>query len=72
MKKRWFGKDGIWEREQKIINSLNTLFKHNIKLQNFWKTEFSSEKEMKKKFLKVLKDIKKEMQTLKKTWLSSS
>jgi len=70
MKKRGFGKDGIWEKEQKIMTSLNTLFKENIKLQHFWNSDFSSEKEMKIKFLRILKTIKAEMLFLKKTWMS--
>ena len=70
MKKRGFGKDGIWEREEKIMKSINVLFKENIKLQRFWKQEFHSEKEMKVKFLRILKNIKREMLILKKTWLN--
>jgi hypothetical protein len=70
MKERGFGKDGIWERERQLITSLNTLFKENIKLQRFWDSNFSSEKEMKIKFLRILKKIKREMMVLKKTWLN--
>jgi hypothetical protein len=51
----------IWKKEKMIISSLKNLNNSSLKLKYFWNSHFIWEKEMKIKFINLLKDIKKEI-----------
>ncbi len=55
------------EKKEKIKNNLMRLNKESKKLKYFWKINFKSEKEIKDSFVRILKNIKREIKIMKNT-----
>ena len=55
------------EKKEKIKNNLMRLNKESKKLKYFWKINFKSEKEIKDSFVRILKNIKREVKIMKNT-----
>ena len=55
------------EKKEKIKNNLVRLNKESKKLKYFWKINFKSEKEIKDSFVRILKNIKREIKIMKNT-----
>lgn len=54
-------------KESKIKENLIKLNKESLKLRNFWNINFKSEKEIKDSFIRILKNIKREISLMKDT-----
>lgn len=54
-------------KESKIKLNLIKLNKESLKLRNFWNIHFKSEKEIKDSFIRILKNIKREIWLMKET-----
>jgi len=52
-------------KESKIKQNLINLNKESLKLRNFWNFVFTSEKEIKDSFIRILKNIKREVASMK-------
>ena len=55
------------QNKEKIKNNLIKLNKESKKLKYFWKINFKSEKEIKDSFVRILKNIKREVKLMKKS-----
>ncbi len=60
-------KKELSEKELKIKENLIKLNKESKKLKNFWNINFKSENEIKNSFIRILKNIKKEIDLMKTT-----
>jgi hypothetical protein len=60
-------KNILSEKESKIKENLIKLNKESLKLKNFWNITFTSEKEIKDSFVRILQNIKIEINSMNKT-----
>lgn len=60
-------KEVLSMKESKIRESLIKLNKESKKLKNFWSFQFNSENEIKDSFIRILKNIKREVNFMKST-----